>query len=296
MKSKLIPTYIIEEHHEAFIVWHDAIQKGYIPPIGNVLFHVDEHSDMGTPRFNTSIHELNGDLNVIKDFTYKELNIASFIMPALYENIFNQIHWIRQKHRKPEVRHEEMYIRSYNQSGKRLMSGKINTLKETVTDPDRKYFDYFLRTVEQIPNEKKVVLDIDLDYFSCSGNPLELNEINIEITIDEYNEFISNKYHPIKFSGLGRIEAVKKAEQYYFIINNYNETYTNELQVSEESIIQRIEKFLMFLTEKKCTPVLINICRSRFSGYTPKDQWEFIEQNLFSYLNSMYNIELNKVL
>ena len=143
MKKKPIPTFIIEEHHEAFIVWNYAIQKGLIPPTGNTLFHVDEHSDMGTPRFNSSINGLNGDINTIKDFTYKELNIASFIMPAIYKGIFNQIHWIKQKHRMLEVKHEEMYIRSYNQLGKKMISGKISEIKNVSTDNDRKVFGFF---------------------------------------------------------------------------------------------------------------------------------------------------------
>lgn len=71
MKNKPIPTFIIEEHHEAFIAWNYAVQKGLIPPTGNTLFHVDEHSDMGMPRFNRSIHELNDNIEDIKDYSPK---------------------------------------------------------------------------------------------------------------------------------------------------------------------------------------------------------------------------------
>lgn len=292
MKKKPIPTFIIEEHHEAFIVWNYAIQQGLIPPTGNALFHVDEHSDMGTPRLNRSIHELNGDLDTIKDFTYKELNIASFIMPAIYINLFDQIHWIRQKHRKPEIRHEEMYIRSYNQSGKRLISGKINTLKEITPDPDRKKFDYYLRTIEQIPDKKNVVLDIDLDYFSCSGNPNELEEIYIEITKKEFQSFKQNKYHRLNYVGIGRIEAVHKDKRYYYLINNYNEIYPSNSNVSEEIIIIRINRLIEKLKEKQIRPTLIVICHSCHSGYTPKNQVDFIQNNLINELKQLYEIKV----
>ena len=50
-----IKTFIIEEHHEAYIVWNYAIQQGLIPATGNTLFHVVEHSDVGTPQFNISL-------------------------------------------------------------------------------------------------------------------------------------------------------------------------------------------------------------------------------------------------
>jgi hypothetical protein len=125
-----IPTFIIEEHHEAFIVWNYAIQQGWLPATGNCLFHVDEHSDMGTPRFNESIHSLNGDMVKVKEFTYQELNIASFVIPACYREIFNQVYWIRQKHRKTLHKPVEMFVRSYNQAGKRLLSGKMKHIKK----------------------------------------------------------------------------------------------------------------------------------------------------------------------
>jgi hypothetical protein len=98
-KNAMIKTFLIEEHHEAFLVWKYAILNNWMPARGNSLLHIDEHSDMGTPRFNTSIYNLNGDTNVIKNFVYTELNIASFIMPAIYQDIFDKVYWIKQQHR-----------------------------------------------------------------------------------------------------------------------------------------------------------------------------------------------------
>ena len=185
-EKKDIPVFIVEEHHEAFIVWNYAVREGWIPEKGNCLFHVDFHSDMGTPRFNKSLREINSDAVELRKFTYKELNIATFIVPACYLGIFNQVFWIKPKNDKPSYTQQERYVRSYNQSGKRLISGKVQDLPKDkdIIDPERKTFDYFLSTVEQLPCNKEVVLDIDLDYFSCSGNPLELQEVVLEITMD----------------------------------------------------------------------------------------------------------------
>ncbi|XP_041364821.1 UPF0489 protein C5orf22 homolog [Gigantopelta aegis] len=44
-----IPVYIVEEHHEVVKYWFDAVRQGYIPKRGNVLIHIDGHSDGGTP-------------------------------------------------------------------------------------------------------------------------------------------------------------------------------------------------------------------------------------------------------
>jgi hypothetical protein len=178
-KKHSIPFFIVEEHHEAFFIWNYAIQADWIPAKGNCLFHVDTHADMGIPRFNMSMHDIKNDMRIIKEFTYKELNIATFIIPACYQGIFNQVFWIKQKNRDQRCNPLEQYVRSYNQSGKRLISGKTQNLKADIIDPDRKNFDYFLSTIEQLPSYRDVVLDIDLDYFYCSGNPLELQEIQI---------------------------------------------------------------------------------------------------------------------
>ena len=291
MIRKNIPAFIIEEHHEAFIVWNYAIQKGLLPIRDNCLLHIDEHADMGTPRFNESIHNLNGIMDKIIDFSYKELNIASFIIPACYCGIFNCVYWVRQIHGKTKYRPEKMIVRSYNQAGKKLISRKEKYVNKEVNS-DMSFYDYYLHTLEQLPSNKKVVLDIDLDFFSCTGNPNELNEIYIEISKDEYRSFLNNKYHRLNFCHIGKIETLEEDCKYYYVINNYNEIYPNDLKVQEETIIKRITYFTEILKKKKIAPIIIDICRSRHSGYTPSDQWEFIEKNLFKQLKEIYPLEI----
>lgn len=298
MTNKPIPTFIIEEHHEAFVVWNYAIQHGMIPPTGNTLFHVDEHSDMGTPRFNRSIHELNGDIKGIKNFALKELDIGGFIIPSIYMEIYNKVFWIKQKHRRQIFRGVGMYVRSYNREGKKLISDKIN-IKGNIADNNGKWdgtdsicYRYYKRTIEKIPSSTKVILDIDLDYFSCSGNPNELEEIYIEITKDEYNDYQNNLYHRLNFFVLGKkIHAKETKGKYYYVINQYNEIYPCDLKVNKKEISKRIDSFTSTLKQKKIQPLIVNICRSRHSGFTPSDQWNFIEEMLLSNLNAIYNVK-----
>lgn len=290
-----IPTFIIEEHHEAFIVWNYAIQKGLIPPSGNTLFHVDEHSDMRTPRFNSSIHNLNGSIDEINDFTYSELGIGNFIMPAIYKKIFNKVFWIKQKHRFEKVKRIKMYIRSYNQVGKKLISGKYDGYKKIKNDidiyADVVSFDYFLTTINSIPSNRKIILDIDLDYFSCSGNPNELEEIYIEITKNEYDDFKSNKYHRLNFCGFERIEACKNGNKYFYCINNYNEIYPSNVHVDNDEIQKRITAFCKVIQERQVKPIIISICRSKHSGFTPKEQVDYIENELLNKLSCSLEFE-----
>lgn len=282
--------FIIEEHHEAFIVWDYAIRKGWMQPCDNCLIHVDEHSDLGTPRFNTSIRNNKSRKDVI-DFTYTELNIASFIIPACYLGIFNNVCWVRYKHRKLKQNSHKLYVRSYNQNGKRLISGKETDIISSQNDTERKVFDYSLLEVDQLPDQKEIILDIDLDYFSCSGNPNEQEELYIQITKTEYDTFTTNKYHRLNYINVGRLEALQKDGEYYYVLNNYKEIYPCDCYVSKDEIVRRIDKFCETLKIKKLIPSIISICRSRYSGYTPHDQWKFIENHLVTRLQELYSLE-----
>lgn len=290
MKDKTIPLFVIEEHHEAFRVWHQAIAEGYMPSEGNCLLHVDEHDDMEGGQFRESLLFLNGDLKKVEKFTYEELNIANFIIPACYCGIVNRIYWVRQN-RKTAGESTRMYVRSYNQAGKKLIFGKARPLGESCAIYDRRLFDYSFISVEAMPSLKKVILDIDLDYFSCVRNPRVSNETKIEITKDEYDSFILNRYHRLNYLGLTKVEAICEEEKCYYVINNFEEVYPSDLEVDEAEIKRRIENLVFFLQEKEIYPVLIDICRSRYSGYTPQDHWEYIENTLIGELSKVYKLE-----
>ena len=99
MKTQPIKTVVIEEHNEAFYVWQQAVQHGFIQPNGNCLLHIDEHSDMGVQCFNQSLDDLNGNMDAIEQITNDEVGIAGFIMPSVYLGLFSDVYWIKQKHR-----------------------------------------------------------------------------------------------------------------------------------------------------------------------------------------------------
>ena len=289
---KSIPTFIIEEHHEAFIVWSYAIQQGLMTPTGNTLFHVDEHSDMGVPRFNKSIHNLNGNLELIRDFTYDELNIGGFIIPAVYQEIFNKVYWIKINPKK--LLTAKMFVRSYNKEGKKLMKGYLNNSVDQSTSTDKKQYEYNLLPISDLfDNELKVVLDIDLDYFSSITDPYCENGLAIEITEEEYNKFHNTRYHRLRFL-CQRIEAIKKENKFFYLINNYEETYPDKSIASEMEILERMDELIKKLDDNDIEPQIITMCTSRYSGFTPDYQVEFIKKNLIKYLQKIYNIEIYK--
>ena len=58
--------------------------------------------------------------------------------------------------------------------------------------------------------------------------------------------------------------------------------------VDEQTILERITEFTEFLSRNTIRPLIIDIARSRFSRYTPSDQWQFIEHSLLEKLATLY--------
>ena len=283
--------YILEEHNEAFFLWNWAKRTGILSE-GHALLHVDEHADLGTPRLKSSIKNLNGDLDKLVDVTYNQTSIASFITPAVYQGLINEVYWVRQKHKIAQglPRRRYRYVRSFNQEGKRLMVGQHKDCG--IDDPDRKDLIVSCNHLDDMPSNTKVILDIDLDFFSTIENPAEYRKSTVEITQEEYEKFTSDHYYPLRYVLLGSmIEPIKKEGRYYYAINNYDEGFASKLKVEENVIVERINLFVDALKEKEIEPILVDICRSKYSGYTPSDQCDFIQDELISRLRGHYNIE-----
>ncbi|RAJ74054.1 uncharacterized protein UPF0489 [Chitinophaga dinghuensis] len=287
-----IPVYILEEHHEAFLAWMLAAKSGIIPNKNNILFHFDDHSDMSVPKLNKSLQEIwSWSEQEIRDFTYTELDIASFILAAGFTGFIRHVSWIQTD--MPRVGTSEMYITSYDNNNRNILAGALNEASAPLLQSGYQRLNYERIRPELFHPVKTtdVLLDIDLDYFSCETNPETRNEVVLEVTQEQYEEFLQQQYHPLKFA-VHRAEAMAANGRYYLVINYYNAILPSPRKVTPEKIAARMDEFIALLHHKNIRPALITICRSRYSGYTPEDQWELIEQLLLKGLNTLYQTSL----
>jgi hypothetical protein len=292
-----IPVFIFEEHHEAFFVWNYSVMNNLMKKSNNTLLHVDEHSDMAVPKFNYSINSIQDKLQELYEFTYNELTIANFIVPAIYQGMFSQLYWLYQSTNEGKGSKRPILVYSHKAEGQVLMldiNCDVGTLAFFNSDLKNALFKS-IKTHDEFPESQSVVLDIDLDYFSCNPHYYHYQG-KLELTKEQHDSFNRDKHHFLRFSLGSGIKSKTENGRYYLLFNSlHSEVIPSKLKVSPKEIIIRIDRFIEFLRKNNVKPQLIDICRSRLSGFTPEDQWEFIEEKLIEKLSTLYNIEINHI-
>ncbi|WP_169738587.1 UPF0489 family protein [Desulfofalx alkaliphila] len=294
-----VPLFIIEEHHEAFFIWHYGYFNKLINPFGNTLLRVDSHEDMLCGCLGESVDQLEEDLSRIYRFTYQQLGIATFIIPAIYRGVINNYTFLC-KYSSYEGKRTDKYVASYKSEGKCFKIGEINGFLplqlQSEGNPWGRHQFYRHQEIglgSSFTTGQPLILDIDLDFFSCD-NSLSSTVKRIEITERAYHDFINNKYNPFRIMPDAALTAKKESDGYYLYYTEWQET-PNYKKVSPDVIDKRISRFVDFLKQNDVKPKLIDICRSRFSGYTPGDQWEYIENKLIEGLGQLYDLSITHI-
>ena len=284
-----IPLTILEEHHEAFPVWVTARNQKRIPAENNALLHIDEHADMAVPSFQEPVKNWPTDWNNLYRLTFEELSIANFIYAAIYIGLIDEMVWLQHGAVvEPKVYH----VYSSKREGKVLRVTKdIKTAG--LLSPERKHFTFRKqRLQEELPSFASVLLDIDLDYFSCADPKVAGR---IEVTAEEYHRYTSNRYHQFRLQACNLFKPERQDDKFYFHLNFDTPSDEPSSKVSEAIIVQRLDQLQRYLEHHKIQPVLITVCRSKFSGYTPADQCDFIQEELLKRLNSLYGLAIKHV-
>lgn len=298
-----IPIYIMEEHHQAFYLWYQAVEKGIMPEFDNILIHIDAHSDLEPPVVRQPFKTIIKSKENVKNYTFSELGIANFIIPAIYEKLFNGYAWVYPDFSNIKSAespgsgpvYSKKYVRTYENKGQLYILSDCNN---SVNLESIKIFDCYSGTIDSFLNrqfnifnnrpedKRSIVLDIDLDFFSLSQH--DYRDLSIEITEDEYNRILNDPYHFMRSDGKCFLQ--KKSGKYYLAMNKKEGMHIKSLtQVSMTIIKKRVEKLQIFCELYSIDPCLIHICRSRISGYTPAHQCGDIEDHLIEMLTKEFD-------
>ena len=271
-----MPLLTMEEHHEAFYYWGLAVEKGWIAPKGNVLFHVDHHDDMTCGGYLYDFSKPFLSLEERKAFTYSQLGIADFIIPALYEGLFSQMFNMKGLVKQPFSAEERLIRRR----GKHVLEpGRyipfLHADKRRNGAEGYGFYTYHEGALSDTGPLENVVLDIDLDYFCWDNSLSTVAPKRIEITGEAYAEFCADPYHPLRILPRALIRAEAENGRYYL---RYMEAPTEEKPADEVQIRARVDRFFNWLGSQPWEPALVTICRSARSGYLPRDRAELVEK------------------
>ena len=153
-----IPVYIFDDHNHALFAWYEALSEGRIES-GSTLYHYDDHSDA---KLLDNLNDIGGSLDRFAMFT-KSLDFDNFIHPAVDLGLINQFYWMDQL--------SDLYPKGESYVPRDKYS--LGYFKTSATELDTK-----LKTLEI--DRKKVIVDVDLDYFEWNFGGKEWEVKNIE--------------------------------------------------------------------------------------------------------------------
>lgn len=84
---------VVEEHHEVLEYWFEAANKGIIPKSGNVLLHIDAHSDMAPPEIVENYPLFRWPKNKVEIKVMMQSNDV-FIQAAAMSGLFKKVIWV----------------------------------------------------------------------------------------------------------------------------------------------------------------------------------------------------------
>ncbi len=268
---------VIEEHNEIVDLIKEASKKS---KNDFIFVNVDSHSDLG-------VYELG-----------KEPTIGSFITYLVYGGFLKKYLWIKNNKNLNEF--EDGFYKSS------LWLDKNNTLVFDLNHKlcylngvygknapiNSKKFSFQVVSEEKLNkfkiNDEKWFLSIDCDYFSCS-NPFknELDQLKKNFPSNDFEKMLID-FSKIKdekdfLSFMCHLNRLEK-------IDFFNEAFDinfDELVFSKNEILKKINLVLTFLKQnfdiKKCLGIVL--CKSESSGYTKKENVQFILDNLKKSLN-----------
>ncbi|XP_067670757.1 UPF0489 protein C5orf22 homolog [Haliotis asinina] len=220
---------VIEEHHEALLYWFSAVESGSLPKHGNILLHIDGHSDGADPfnRLRNPIYRMPRNEREIRLMMVKN---DVFIQAAAGTGLIKRFIWVWPPYSEVDKPYIAMNVEAglmYTEENELVMCfcmesnhtsfehSCVRVQQPEYEDEDEKYFsiernmchDMTLGGIVEIVSTHKarelaksgtwikasdsVILDIDEDFYACEAVSAPLYDAGMnEDDIDSLSLYI----------------------------------------------------------------------------------------------------------
>jgi len=175
--------FIFHNHHLAYYCWKKSVLDKKIGK-NNILLHFDAHRDIKVPNFkeindlneySERIEKVKNKIDCVKGYVLDKLWIDNYIFPAIKEGIIDEILWVAPDFIKLGIG-PKLLKKVYFDKDKNGFAEKAGVLIETL---------YLSELIKRKIKNKKIILNIDIDYFSCKEHGKIATEQEIERSIND---------------------------------------------------------------------------------------------------------------
>ena len=103
---------------------------------------------------------------------------------------------------------------------------------------------------------------------------------------------MSDRNHPFRLFPIKYVKAAEHGGRYYL---EYKENRAQDKRPDDERIIKRMDRLFEWFVRIGLKPSAIDVCRSSYSGYLPRDRADFVEREFMKRLKQTYDTELLKL-
>ncbi len=285
--------YFIEEHHQAFAVWSEHFKES---GSASGLLHVDAHPDLTPPVTRSVLNRQ--QINILpmdlrRKFVEEQLHIGDFVVAGVVCGFFPLVFWLRPdfvgglgcwcetvEYRSLDEAEQDFAIKCV--SRKQLSTGSKNPREYQYSVNKFDYYNFQYSSSPLFP--ENIILDIELDYFSCRRRPAASSRV--EVTEQEFITYNKTPFHYLKLHH--NTCSCEEGGRYYIVFNPWQGSEFIQGGDNMESVRRRVDEFILYLSRLKVKPSLVTVCRAVKSGFTPEAYSEYMEALLRVELDRLF--------